>query len=386
MDENKKAVSFFGDTHTAFAGSVVKAMASAKNGYKPINDSLQNLKKDDNYKKFLSGIDEQFKVKVKELNILSPNVFELIVNAPLVAKKTKLGHIFRLHNYHSLATKKEGTLLAMEGVALTTYKVDQEKGEIGVIVINAGGSSSIVKDLKVNENIIFMGPSGTPNHIAKNKEVVFLAAGRGIFPLASLAKAHKEQGCKVTLFCGFKKESDIVRLDELKDACDNLVISTQDYTLDQFIVNDPNSNKGGVTQKVNYYKGDLVEAFISFAKQDKPKIDLNYSNIDLIFCMGNEDMMHKVAKARHDELKEELKDTHISITSLNNPMQCMLKGVCSQCLQKKTDPKTGQERYFYSCISQDQKSDEIDFEFLKNRCTQNSLQEKLTKDWVKYLN
>ena len=98
--------------------------------------------------------------------------------------------------------------------------------------------------------------------------------------------------------------------------------------------------------------------------------------------MGNEEMMHKIAKVRHHDLKDQLKDTNIGIASLNNPMQCMLKGVCSQCLQKKTDAKTGKERYFYSCISQDQKMDEIDFEFLKNRCNQNSLQEKLTKDWV----
>jgi hypothetical protein len=57
----------------------------------------------------------------------------------------------------------------------------------------------------------------------------------------------------------------------------------------------------------------------------------------------------------------------------------MLKGVCSQCLQRKIDKKTGKERFFYACVGQDQKLDEIDFNFLKNRCGQNSLPEKLTK-------
>jgi hypothetical protein len=101
--------------------------------------------------------------------------------------------------------------------------------------------------------------------------------------------------------------------------------------------------------------------------------------------MGNEEMMHKIAKVRHYDLKYELSKSNIGIASLNNPMQCMLKGICSQCLQKKIDEKTGEEKYFYSCISQDQKIDEIDFEFLKNRCNQNSLQEKLTKDWLNNL-
>ncbi len=364
-ENNQKTVSFFGDGHKAFMGSVVKAMASAKNGYETINESLKILPNKKNYPEFLDKINEQFNVKVHELNILSNNVFELVVHAPILSKKTKLGHIFRLQNYHALAPKKGKTLLGMEGVALTTYKIDQKKGLISVIIINAGGSSSIVKDLKVGENIVFMGPSGSPTEIAKNKNVIFLAAGRGVFPLASLAKEHKKNGCKVTLFCGFRKKSDIVKIDELQDSCDELVISIEE------------SLQLGEFDKV--FKGNLVDGFVNhISKQNK-------SNIDLIFCMGNEEMMHEVSKVRHTKLKNHLKDTHISITSLNNPMQCMLKGVCSQCLQKKTDAKTGQVRYFYSCIAQDQKSDEVDFEFLKNRCNQNSLQEKLTRDWLKFI-
>jgi hypothetical protein len=62
----------------------------------------------------------------------------------------------------------------------------------------------------------------------------------------------------------------------------------------------------------------------------------------------------------------------------------MLKGVCSQCLQKKVD-KNGQDKFFYACLGQDQKLSEIDFNFLKNRCGQNSLPEKITKKWLENL-
>ena len=101
-----------------------------------------------------------------------------MVHAPLLAKKTQLGHIFRLQNYHELAARKyhnsnQNTLLGMEGLALTTYKVDKEKGLITVMIINAGGSSSIAKTLKAGDPIIFMGPSGSPTEISKNKEVLF---------------------------------------------------------------------------------------------------------------------------------------------------------------------------------------------------------------------
>ncbi len=374
-EENKKTVSFFGDTHTSFAGSVVKAMASAKNGFETINKSLEILPKNNNYLEFLKGINSQFQVKVQELNILSENIFELVVFAPILAKKTRLGHIFRLHNYHSLAQRKGETLLAMEGVSLTAYKIDQKNGLISVIIINAGGSSNISKNLKIGEHIIFMGPSGSASHIAKDQTVAFIGAGRGVFPLASLAMEYKKNGCKVILFCGFRNVSDIIRIHELKDSCDELVISFECG----------NSSKSGDLQgsDIHIFQGDLVAAFVSFAKENNDKIKFNYHDLDIIFTMGNEEMMHKIAKVRHHDLKDQLKKTNIGIVSLNNPMQCMLKGICSQCLQKKIDSKTGQERYFYSCINQDQKMEEIDFEFLKNRCNQNSLQEKLTKDWLK---
>ena len=100
-------------------------------------------------------------------------------------------------------------------------------------------------------------------------------------------------------------------------------------------------------------------------------------DIDIIFTMGNEEMMHEIAKLKF-ELKNHLNFNHIGVSSLNNPMGCMLKGVCGQCLQRKIN-KEGKEIFFFSCISQDQRNDEIDFQFLKNRCQQNSLQENISK-------
>ncbi|MDA0902506.1 MAG: hypothetical protein O3B09_03760 [Proteobacteria bacterium] len=424
-EESNKTVSFFGDLHPSFSGSVVKAMASAKNGYPIINQALsqldqQHYPKEQNYQKFLSDLSQKFSVRVKEVNILSDYVFELIIHAPALAKQTKLGHIFRLHNYHHLAQRKkcpllktpvnqllqrnfsspsfeqhsvydntraaqkdeerqnskqkddsQGSLLAMEGVAVTTYKVDQTQGLIGVMVINTGGSSSLVRNLKAGEPIIFMGPSGTPNHIDKDKTVMLIGAGRGVFPTASLAKEYKKQGCKVIFFCGYKQNAHILRREELEDACDALIIAVEEK---------PAITTNRASDQL--FHGDVIEAIIAYGKGALGKQQVSYQEIDLIFTMGNEHMMHKVSKLHHDDLKGILNPDHISITNLSNPMQCMMKGICSQCLQKKTREKTGKVEYFYSCINQDQKANEIDFNFLKNRCAQNSLQEKLTRLWI----
>lgn len=350
-NDQGKSVSFFGDLHPSFNGSVVKAMASAKNGYPIITKSLQGLDKTRiSYEDFLRDISHDFEVKIKEINILSDYFIELVVHSPLLAKKTKLGHIFRLHNYHSLAKTKNEMLQAMEGVAVTTYKVDAKSSTITVMVVNVGGSSQLVKNLKVGEPIIFMGPTGTPTHIFENKTVLLIAGGRGIFPLAGLAAEYKKNNCKVIFFCGFHKREDLVREDELRNSCSELVL---DFSEDV------------VLAAANYFKN-------------------NPQKIDIVLTMGNDKMMHKVAQIYHNELKENLNDSSIGITSLNNPMQCMLKGVCSQCLQKKVD-KNGQDKFFYACLGQDQKLSEIDFNFLKNRCGQNSLPEKITKKWLENL-
>ena len=63
----------------------------------------------------------------------------------------------------------------------------------------------------------------------------------------------------------------------------------------------------------------------------------------------------------------------------------MMKGVCGQCLQRKTNAN-GDLEYFYACANQDQSSDNIDFKHLHARCEQNSLLEKITKYWIKALN
>ena len=93
-------------------------------------------------------------------------------------------------------------------------------------------------------------------------------------------------------------------------------------------------------------------------------------------------MMHELAKLRHEN--SILAAAPVAITSLNSPMQCMLKGVCSQCLQKRKND-AGEWEYFYSCGQQDQAMDKIDFAHLNNRCEQNSLSEKLSKMWIGFL-
>jgi hypothetical protein len=89
-----------------------------------------------------------------------------------------------------------------------------------------------------------------------------------------------------------------------------------------------------------------------------------------------------VASARHGVLHPHLNPAHVAIGSINSPMQCMMKEICAQCLQKHVDPVTGEETYVYSCFNQDQPLDSLSWAHLSDRLKQNSVQEKLTAQWV----
>jgi hypothetical protein len=92
--------------------------------------------------------------------------------------------------------------------------------------------------------------------------------------------------------------------------------------------------------------------------------------------------MAAIKDARHGRLMPYLKRGHAAIGSINSPMQCMMKGVCAQCLCRHVDPATGKEYFVYSCYNQDQELDRVDFENLRARLRQNSVQEKISDRWL----
>jgi hypothetical protein len=107
--------------------------------------------------------------------------------------------------------------------------------------------------------------------------------------------------------------------------------------------------------------------------------------VDRLIAIGSDRMMAAVKAARYGALAPYLKPEHVGIASINSPMQCMMKEVCAQCLQKHVDPKTGKESIIFSCFNQDQDMDGVDFSNLAARLRQNTVQEKLSGLWFDYL-
>jgi hypothetical protein len=77
-----------------------------------------------------------------------------------------------------------------------------------------------------------------------------------------------------------------------------------------------------------------------------------------------------------------IKDCFQAIASINSPMQCMMKEICAQCVQTHVNQETGEQTLVFSCFNQDQPLEQVNFSLLGARLKQNSVQEKLTAQWI----
>ena len=131
--------------------------------------------------------------------------------------------------------------------------------------------------------------------------------------------------------------------------------------------------------------GNVVQAMERYGRGQLGPAPIRLEEADRLIAIGSDRMMNAVREARRGVLEDLLRPDHVGIGSINSPMQCMLKEVCSQCLQRQVDPATGRETLVFSCYNQDQPLDCVDFSFLSARLRQNSAAEKLTSLWLDHL-
>jgi NADPH-dependent glutamate synthase beta subunit-like oxidoreductase/NAD(P)H-flavin reductase len=373
---NGETVSFYGDNHPAYAGNVVKAMASAKNGYKSVVDALAKRRRTciaipKTWAQIVSRLSDELKATVVKVERLTPTITEVVVRAPKAAREFRPGQFYRLQNYEADSPRIDGTLVMMEGIALTGAWVDPEKGLIGMIALEVGASSRMCAMLKPGQRVVVMGPTGTPTHIPRGETVLLLGGGLGNAVLFSIGKAIRAQGGKVIYFAGYKKAEDFFRREWIEEAADVVVYGV-----------DAGQPIAAERQGDMSFVGNIVQAMLAYAGGQLGPVTLPLSDATHLVAIGSDRMMDAVAKARHTVLKPHLRLDHVGVASINSPMQCMMKAICAQCLQRHVDPATGKESFVFTCINQDQKMDEVDFANLNSRLKQNSVMEKITNRWL----
>ena len=381
-----KFITYYGDNHPIYAGNVVKAMASAKKGYpyivKLFEREISNLDPKDQprrlaaFRRLIGEMREGCLPRVHRVERLTSNIVEVVVKAPFQARHFQPGQFYRLQNYETSSEIIEGTHLTMEGIALTGAWVDREQGLLSLIALELGHSSRLCAALREGEPVVVMGPTGCPTEIPDGGETVLLAGGGlGNAVLFSIGKAMREKGNKVIYFAGYKKPQDLYKVDEIEAAADVIVWS----------VDVPPGIEPRRPQDKTFV-GNIVLSMKTYADGEMGETTLRLQDVDRIIAIGSDRMMAAVKAARFGVLKPYLKEGHIALASINSPMQCMMKEVCAQCLQRHVDPGTGEQvEPVFSCFNQDQLMDEVDFPNLNARLKQNSVPEKLSNLWLDYL-
>ncbi len=380
-EHDGKFISYYGDNHPQYAGNVVKAMASAKHGYTHVvslfaeeladRGKLPQAEKDAIFDKLEAALDEQLRAYVVAVKRLTPTIVDVVVKAPLQARKFEPGQFYRLQNFETSAPVVDGTRLVMEGLALTGAWVDEEQGLLSMIVLEMGTSSRLCSLLKEGEEVLVMGPTGTPTEIPQNETVLLAGGGLGNAVLFSIARALRDSNNHVIYFAGYRNGADLFKREEIENATDQVIWAT-DFG-DEIVPQRPQDS---------HVRGNIVQAMVEYANGRLGEQTVNLGTVDRIIAIGSDRMMNGVREARHTTLKPFLKQDHVAIGSINSPMQCMMKEVCAQCLQRHVNPHTGEEFFVFSCFNQDQHLDFVDFKNLNDRLRANSVQEKLTNLWL----
>ncbi|MDR3440201.1 FAD-dependent oxidoreductase [Telmatospirillum sp.] len=368
----RRTVSFFGDLHPSYAGNVVSAMASAKQGYPVVSRMLEKLPAPITTPEAVrAGFNQSFRPTVHHVQRLAPSIIEVVIKAPAAARAFQPGQFYRLQNFETLAKKNGGTTLAMEGLALTGAWVDKEAGLVSVIVLEMGGSSDLCRILQPGEPVVLMGPTGAPTETPAGETVLLAGGGLGNAVLFSIGQALRRAGSKVLYFAGYRSAVDRFKVEEIEAAADKVV----------WCVDRGDALTPGRAQDQTFV-GNIVQAMVAYAEGRLGPIDISLHDVDRIIAIGSDRMMQAVAEARHGVLGPHLRHEHQAIGSINSPMQCMMKEICAQCLQKQRDPATGEEIVVFTCANQDQPLDQVDFKGLNQRLGQNTVQEKLTRQWI----
>ena len=329
-------VSAFGDLDPRYMGSVVKAMASAKNGYKFIDRMLRQSCSQTNkeLRNKQSSLGQQLiplltsrLITVKEIN---SQFIELVIKSPLSAQAYQPGHFFRLQHYNQHIDQRQLATLS-RALAVTPIYVDKIENLLTFILAIHGPGLNFIKACYPGDEIALMGPTGSAVTIPNDKTVLIMAKGFHTISSLPLIEAMLVSQCKVHLY--------------MPDQYDLFLFNLyrQDH-LDLMIIHDLNT----IEDQLSFYKHIFVKG---------PTV---FTQIMQQWFMDHQNQLHHECQI---------------LASINSPMQCMMKGICAQCLQLNRDAR-GRETIVYSCVTYDQQLKEVDLDTLKNRLEQNCIMEQ----------
>ncbi|MDR2792525.1 MAG: sulfide/dihydroorotate dehydrogenase-like FAD/NAD-binding protein [Treponema sp.] len=150
---------------------------------------------------------------------LSADVYEITVEAPLIARSRKAGQFLIVQ----LDTERG------ERIPLTIADADDKAGTI-TIVFQAAGATTLKLAARAEGEYIanILGPLGNPTHIKHFGHVVCVGGGIGAAPLFPIIQAMKGAGNRVTAILGARTKELIIFEERIRTYADDLIIVTDD--------------------------------------------------------------------------------------------------------------------------------------------------------------
>jgi ferredoxin--NADP+ reductase len=150
---------------------------------------------------------------------LSADVYEMVVEAPLIARSRKAGQFIIVQIDTDWG----------ERVPLTIADADAAAGTITMVFQTVGATThklGVKEPGEYIENIL--GPLGNPTHIEKFGTVVCVGGGIGAAPLFPIVQAMKTAGNTVKVIIGARTGELVIFEDRMRRYADELVVVTDD--------------------------------------------------------------------------------------------------------------------------------------------------------------
>ncbi len=157
--------------------------------------------------------------RIVEKRELCPNTYYFAIKAPMIARKILAGQFVIVRpNEHS------------ERIPLSICGWDSEKGIINIIVMAVGRTSGEITSMNVGDRLAgIVGPLGQRSHVKKHGGAcVVIGGGYGTGAVIPTARDFKELGNRVVGIVGARTKSLLIMVDELKEVCDEVMVTTND--------------------------------------------------------------------------------------------------------------------------------------------------------------
>lgn len=256
-------------------------------------------------------------VQKKKLN---PTVTQMMIEAPLVAKKARPGQFIILR------VDAEG-----ERIPLTVAGTDSAAGTVKIIFQIVGATTKKLDALEEGGFIQdFVGPLGEPTRTEGIKKVCIVGGGVGCAIALPVAEEFHRLGAEVTGIIGFRSKDLLILEDEFKACSDRLTVMTDDGSY---------GRHGNVTVPLK----EMLEAGDKF---------------DMIITIGPLIMMKFVTLTA--------KPYGIPVTVSMNPIMIDGTGMCGGC--RLTLNRDGQRITKFACVDgPDFNGYEVDFDEAMSR-------------------